>query len=342
MTLFKAAMAACFVLSAFARAAHAEPAPLDAAARGQAIEALLVQLKDHYVFPELAGPIGTCLRARQLRGDYDELTDPAGFAKKLTADLRELGRDKHLLVTANGVPRPPARPPEGPRGGTLISQSPGGNGIDAVAILPGNIGYLALGGFERVADAAQSITTAMTTLADTDALIIDLRDNGGGDPAGVAFLSSYLFDRRTHLNDLYWREGNRTQEFWTASEVPGKRFGQRKAVYVLTDRETFSGAEEFAYNLQQLKRATLVGEVTGGGANPGRMRELTPRFAAFIPGGKAINPISKTNWEGVGVRPDVDVAPAEALLKAHALALEQLRLADAARLRAQAAQLVRD
>ena len=347
MTLFNTVTAACLALCLIARGAHAEPAAVDGPARGQAIDALVVQLRDYYVFPELGEAIGAELRVRQRRGDYEELADAKVFAKKLTADLKEIGRDKHLRVTANGAPRPaaakPAAPPA-PLAGTLKLKKPGGFGIEAVEILPGNIGYVELSGFHRLAGAGPAITKAMTELADSDALIVDLRNNGGGDPAGVAFLSSYLFDQRTHLNDLYWREGNRTQEFWTDSEVPGKRYGQRKPVYVLTGPGTFSGGEEFSYNLQQLKRGTLVGETTGGGANPGRVRELTPQFSAFIPNGRAINPITKTNWEGVGVKPDVAMPAANALLAAHALALEKLAVTDpqrAVQLREQMAELTR-
>jgi C-terminal processing protease CtpA/Prc len=131
----------------------------------------------------------------------------------------------------------------------------------------------------------------------------------------VALLTTYLFDQDqeiVHLNSLYWRQGNKTQQFWTLPYVPGSRFGSKKPVYVLTSNRTFSGAEEFTYNLKQLKRATIIGETTGGGANPGDWFSLTPHFAVFIPTGRAINPISQDNWEGVGVAPDIAVPREEA------------------------------
>jgi C-terminal processing protease CtpA/Prc len=153
----------------------------------------------------------------------------------------------------------------------------------------------------------------MTFLAGTRALIIDLRENGGGSPAMVALVTSYLFDRRTHLNDLWTRATNKTEEFWTRDSVAGRRFGGEKPVYVLTSSNTFSGGEEFTNNLKVLKRATIVGETTGGGAHPVRSRRIDDHFFIGVPFARAINPITRTNWEGVGVEPDTKVPAAAAL-----------------------------
>ena len=141
----------------------------------------------------------------------------------------------------------------------------------------------------------------------------------------VALISSYLFDTEpVHLNDLYFRFSNQTRQFWTHPYVPGKRFGPDKPIYVLTSNLTFSAAEEFSNNLQTLKRATIIGEITAGGANPGDVFKVGEHFNMFISTGKAINPITKDNWEGKGVLPDIAVPAEQALLTAQILAMQPI------------------
>jgi C-terminal processing protease CtpA/Prc len=176
----------------------------------------------------------------------------------------------------------------------------------------GNIGYLKFDQFWSPDICGEIASQAMSKLADVDALIVDLRDNGGGDPAMVALISSYLFDKPTHLNDVWTRRTNQTRESWTR-DVPGKKLGGAKPVYVLTSARTFSGAEDFSYNLKNLKRATIVGEQTGGGAHPTNGFRIDGHFAIRVPFARSINPISHTNWEGTGVTPDVRVPAADAL-----------------------------
>jgi C-terminal processing protease CtpA/Prc len=197
-------------------------------------------------------------------------------------------------------------------------------GVERVQWLPGNIGYVDLRSFSKTDWAASTLAAAMTVIAHTDALIIDLRHNGGGYPATVTLVESYLFDKRTHVVDVFWRDGRRTEQFWTQDSVPGLRFGSTKPVWILTSKDTFSGAEQFAYDLKNLKRATLVGETTGGGANPGKFVALGAHFGLFVPTGRAISPITHGNWEGVGVEPDVQVEAGKALETARRLALTRL------------------
>jgi len=171
---------------------------------------------------------------------------------------------------------------------------------------------------------ADTVAAAMNFVNNTDALIIDMRSNGGGNPAMVALVCSYLFGAEpVHLNDLYWREGDSTHQWWTLPYVPGKRYGDKRPVYLLTAKRTFSAAEEFTYNLKNLKRATIIGETTGGGAHPGGVFRINEHFGMFVPTGRAISPITKTNWEGTGVTPDISVPADQALLVARSMALKK-------------------
>lgn len=163
----------------------------------------------------------------------------------------------------------------------------------------------------------------MSFLAHTDALIFDLRENHGGDPDMVDFMVSYLFRRSTHINDLANRHENETHQFWTASWLPGPRFADQP-VYVLTSHQTFSGAEEFTFDLQTQKRATIVGETTGGGAHPVEGLPAGDHFSIGVPFARAINPVTHGDWEGKGVEPDVKISAANALATAEKLAANKL------------------
>lgn len=300
-----------FVL--LAGAANGQPADtaVDGSVRSAVIDAAIVALERSYVFPEVATRMAADLRQRERAGEYRDIASARAFARLLTEHLQAVSRDKHLRIVSGDA-------------GTARSHKlvgPANFGFEKVERLSGNIGYLELRSFLAAGPAAvEAAANAMSSVADADALIVDLRRNGGGNPEMVALVSSYLFDQPTHLNSLYWREADRTDEFWTAREVSGKRFGQSKPVFVLTSKFTFSGAEEFSYNLKNLQRATIIGEVTGGGAHPGALRDLGAGFSMFVPTGRAVNPITGTNWEGSGVVPDVAVPADEALRKAVELA----------------------
>jgi len=301
---------------------------VDAAARTAVIDGSLKRLHDSYVFPDVAKKMEQAIRDRISKKEYDQITSAKAFAEALTKHLQEVSHDKHLRVRYSHEPipvrqnrqEPTAEERERFRQGNMW----GNFGFERVERLEGNVGYLSLRGFNDPNGAEETIAAAMNFLGNTEALIIDLRRNGGGSPEMVALISSYLFgEKPVHLNSLYWREGNRTDDFWTKEKVLGKRFAD-KDVYVLTSNRTFSAAEEFSYNLKNLKRATIVGEVTGGGANPGGVYRITEHFGVFVPTGRAINPISKTNWEGTGVKPDVEVPADHALKTAHLDALKKV------------------
>jgi C-terminal processing protease CtpA/Prc len=197
-------------------------------------------------------------------------------------------------------------------------------GLERAERLAGNVGYLEIRSFNFDAEMVDSaLAAAMNFLGNTQALIIDVRRNRGGDPRMVAAVCSYLMKPNTLVNQFYWRPLNRWDEFRTGA-VTGRYHGTTKPVYVLTSDETFSGAEEFAYDIQTQKRGEVVGDTTGGGAHPGGMRRVTDKFGVWVPSGRAVNPVTGTNWEGVGVRPDVAVTAKDALRTAHLRALERL------------------
>lgn len=330
MTTLRTLLLTPILLAAFCLDARAG---VDDATRKQVIAELSTRVSEAYVFPDKARQIVARLDAREKSGAYRAAKDLNQFSEMLTSDLRQPTNDKHLGVwySAKPAPAPDQGPAQSPEMDRQVADylKASNYGIRKVETLPGNIGYIDLRSFPAARFAKPALSAMMGVVADTDALIVDLRNNGGGDPYAVSWMTSYLFDKRTHLNDMYWRSGDRTEAFWTEAEVPGTKFGGTKKIYVLTSKDTFSGAEEFSYNLQQLRRGVIVGETTGGGAHPGQSYSIHPHLSVFIPGGRAINPVSKTNWEGTGVVPDVKVKAADALRTAQRLALTELLKAPA-------------
>jgi peptidase S41-like protein len=301
--------------------------PIDAAVRARVISKAVDVLQRSYVSAETARTMTEALRARERSGAYDAVTSAEAFARALTDDLRATSHDKHLRVTYSHAPVPPDREgfdPPTPNAADAAFRRSVNFGFEKLERLPGNIGYLELRGFDDATLASPTLAAAFTFLAETDALVIDLRRNPGGSGETVALLASYLFDAPTHLNTIAWRESGKSEESWTKADVPGRRYGQAKPVYVLTSDRTFSAAEECAYDLQTRKRATIVGATTGGGAHAGGTRRLDDHFEMWVPAGRAVNPVTKTNWEGVGVAPDHAVPETDALREAQVLALQAL------------------
>lgn len=301
---------------------------MTAASRQQLIDNLIKKVNSSYVFPDMAEKIDASLREQQKRGVYDSITSAQKLSEVLTQELQATTKDRHLRVMYSEEVIPESKPDTEPSPDDLarhLAMMRSSNfGVEKVEHLPFNIGYLELNGFAPAQDAADTLAAAMTVLAHTDALIIDLRNNGGGDAATVALLASYLLDKRTRLNDFYYREDNRIEQRWSSDVIPGLRYGQKKDVYILTSKDTFSAAEDFTYALKNLKRVTVVGETTGGGANPGDDIRLLPNFAVFVPLGRSISPITKSNWEGVGVTPDVSVCAEDAMRTAQLAILKRM------------------
>ena len=301
---------------------------ITAAERKQVIDNSIARLNDTYVFPDVAKKMEQAVRARAAKGEYDSITSAKALADKLTADFREISKDKHLGVRYSNEPIPDRAPNEAETPEELARQRAFSMkvnyGFEKVERLQGNIGYIDIRGFVPPEVAGETGAAAMTFVANTDALIIDMRQNGGGEPSMVAFLTSYLFDEPTHLNDIWTRSDGSTQQYWTTAFVPGRRFGGKKPVYVLTSNRTFSGGEEFTYNLKNLKRATILGETTGGGAHPVNGVKVSEHFEIGVPFARAISPITKTNWEGTGVSPDISLPAPQALDRAYLMALENV------------------
>lgn len=290
---------------------------IDAATKAAVVDLLLKELNDSYVFPETAKRMESDIRARVAAKEYEPITSAKAFAEKLMADLQAISKDKHLRVRFSHQPLPPRAERREPSAEELEQFRWHGRrinyGFEKVERMNGNIGYIDLRGFNDHEAGAETVAAAMSFLKNTEAIIFDLRQNGGGSPHMIALISSYLFgEQPVHLNNMFWRKENRTDEFWTKPEQAKLKF-PNKDVYVLTSNRTFSAAEEFTYNLKNLKRATIIGETTGGGAHPGGNVRLNDHFSVFIPVGRAINPISKTNWEGTGVEPDIKVPKEHAL-----------------------------
>ena len=302
---------------------------IDTTTQTEIIQNLTEKLKACYVFPDIADQICKRLGKHLKDGEYTAITDGELLAQTLTKHLQAVNQDEHLRVIWYPEPLPDHK------GSMLHNQErllefrqrakQENYGLHKVERLPGNVGYLDIRYFYRPSwGSGDTAAAAMNFLANMNALIVDLRRCRGGNPGMVALISSYLFDGEPiHLNSLYWRAENLTQQYWTLPYVPGKRFAG-KPIYVLTGKETFSAGEEFAYNLKTLRRATLVGETTGGGAHPGSPYRLHSHFEVFIPTGRTINPITNSNWEGSGVVPDISVAREQALKVAYRMALESI------------------
>ena len=282
--------------------------PLTTEFQKSTVDRISELLNQNYVFPDVARSSGKHLESRLAEGTFDELTDLRSFARSLTRELQEVSHDKHLRVR-----------PTDPEGSEQ-PEADNSRGFRESKVLAGNIGYIDMRGFAPVSLAANVADNHMSVVRDVDALIIDMRRNGGGDPAMVQYMCSYFFTTRIHLNSIYNRIRDSTTEYWTIP-VNGKKLPD-VPLYVLTSGFTFSGGEEFAYNMQTQKRATLIGETTGGGANPGDRFTINDKLFIFIPTGRAINPITGTNWEGTGVVPEIKLPGDQAFEKAVELAKE--------------------
>jgi len=299
---------------------------VDDARRHAVIDGIAKELDAHYVTPAVATKMIAAIRAHLAHGDYDKITLALELARTLTTDLRAVSHDGHLLVMfTHGRPGPGGPPPSPEDQAKMLKAM--NYGFGPIERMSGNVAHLVINGFPQIADdaARDGVASLMSQVADADALIIDLRANHGGWPETVALIASYVFDAKpVHLNDMWDRDTGKIDPSWTVKDLRGTRFGGKKPVYVLTSKETFSGGEELAYDLQALRRAKTVGETTGGGAHPAGPHQLVGSFVIVVPSGRPINPVTKKDWEGVGVTADIPVAADAALEEAHRRALADI------------------
>ncbi|MGW7442980.1 S41 family peptidase [Kitasatospora sp. NPDC054795] len=296
------------------------PSALDTVTVTESIADLVCE---NYVFPDVARQLADLLRRRSAEGAY-RTESAEELSEAVTTDLRSVNGDLHLGLKYHAAPVPPEP------GAAVLAMVRREfdtylNGVPRVELLDHGVAVLEIGPKLFPLDwAAPPLTAALSLVAPARALILDLRRNTGGDPNTVAFVCGYLLDGRTHLNTMFSRKDEVGAQSWTPPFVPGTRFGGTKPIYVLTSADTFSGGEELAYDLQQLGRAEVVGEVTRGGAHPRQGWTVHPHLELSVPFARAVNPVSGTNWEGVGVQPDVPCDAGAALDRALALAAARL------------------
>lgn len=297
--------------------------------KDQVVSELVKQLNEHYIHVDKAKAFAEQAAQYRQSEAYSALNDCEVLAEQLNQKMSEVTQDGHLFI-AYSEDEIPVSTPESEAAFKQHERAfmrSLNYGIDKVERFSFNIGYINMLMFADAEVAAPTIAAAMNLVAHTEALIIDLRYSRGGDPATVDLIASYLLDQKTNTSNIYYRDEDRLEQRWTSDSISGARYGQERPLYILTSEDTYSAAEDFSYTLKHLNRATLIGETTGGGAHPGDFVRISEHFEAFIPNGKSINPVTETNWEGVGVIPHIAVPADKALNVAQVHILKKL-LAD--------------
>lgn len=290
------------------------------------IDSIVGRLLAAYIFPERAAAAERLLRANLDAGKYAPTVDEE-LCNRINEDLLAACTDKHLRLIWHEASEDTGESPQSDAeliAGLREMFRVENYGIRRVERLAGNVGLVTLTLIPEAATAGDPIAAAMRLVQHTNGLILDLRATRGGAPDGVAFLASFLFaDGETRLSDVVEGPNGPPHQFWTSGYVPGPRYLDRP-VFVLVSGETFSGGESLAYDLQALGRVTVVGEVTRGGAHPSTVVSLGDSVELRLPIARTVNPITGTDWEGVGVQPDIVVPAASALETAHATILDQV------------------
>ncbi|HEY2469167.1 MAG TPA: S41 family peptidase [Terracidiphilus sp.] len=298
----------------------ASAANLDAAERNRVIQSVADNLATHYYDRDRARQASTELLSLQQHGYYNAIVDGQALATRLTFALQRSTGDRHIKIefSRNIIPDGPPRPSAVALDQYQSAMKQETCTFEKVELLPGNIGYVKLNSFPDPAVCAATAQSAIARLSHSDAIIFDLRDNTGGFPEMVSMMAEPLFD-----HPVRWYNPRQGDGSTWLSPARGSSLAD-KPVYILTSGITLSGAEHFTYNLKMLKRATVVGDTTGGGAHVGTFHRIDDHFGMGIPETPINNPYGEPDWEGTGVEPDIKVAPANALATAEKLARERL------------------
>jgi hypothetical protein len=289
------------------------------------IEVLVDYLNRYYLFPDVAERVGEFLQKNLADGVYRSITTEEAFAQAVTEQTVPASGDQHLQLRYSIAELPERDDDIVPESGRHpLEAELGGHGFHKVERLPGNVGLLDFRRFFPTSMSGKVAIGAMHLIAGTDALIIDLGENYGGEPDMVALISSFLFDERTELNALHFPASGTTIQWWTDSYVPEPVYGGSKPIFVLISGDTLSAAEAFAFSLQQERRATLIGETTGGAANFDYRYRVSAHLMFSVPSGEPVNPVSGKGWEGVGIVPDIRIGADLAFGVAYRMALEHV------------------
>jgi hypothetical protein len=316
-----------FSFTVLAKPNESSSVDIDNTTKNNVLKLISTQLLTGYVFPEKAKEVVRKLDELSQSKYFEQFQNGSAFAKALNQQLQQLSQDKHLQVEFSdyAVPTEPSPEEVNKRQEHELAMWRAHNfGFEKIERLPFNIGYFHLSAFGPTSDVGSLLASTMNLLANTDHLIIDLRGNFGGEEQTVSLLASYFLENRTLLLNSYKRQEDKTEQHWSHDYVQGPRYSTDKDVFILIDSETFSAAEDFSYTMKHLKRATLIGETTGGAAHSGDFVQLTPHFSLFLPSGRAISPITKDNWEGKGVFPNISVDARDALNEAQKVILNKL------------------
>lgn len=295
------------------------------------VDKAFVLLKENYIFPDKVAPMEKALRKKISEGYYAQFSNTNDFLKNLNHDMETLVNDRHVNIffdsirvkqiraEAKGTYSQPSFSPE-----FLKRARYENNMVRKVERLDGNIGYLKLDMFVDSRISKPTLLAAMTFLSNSDALIIDLRQNGGGNANTVSFLMSYFLSDSTLVSQFTSRLTKTTTNVYIERDEEVKKFASNIPLYVLVSKRTSSAAEAFAYQLQAFKRAVVVGDTTNGEANPGYGFALNDNLWMMIPTSVNVNAITKTNWQGTGVLPDIVIKSENALNTALSQSYRQL------------------